>query len=211
MPTTITSGTRHTLTLRKGQTVTITPASGSTARVSRLPTSSGGALTVLGTVSSATTYSNGSPDVAGYQVECLTGTCSVSDVSTVESVIDPANVQITGGSIGGVSVGAATPITALRLASNLAMRQGISDASGTPGNVTQNSTGRGRAAFAAGAQTVTVTNNLVAATSSVFVQLGGSDATLTSVRVTPGAGSFTVTGNAAATGATPFDYHVIAN
>lgn len=82
------------------------------------------------------------------------------------------------------------------------------DKSSTPGNVTMN-TPQGRAAFAAGANQVVVTNSLVQATSTVLVSLGGTDGTLLHLRVTPGAGSFTVRGNANATGITPFDFAVL--
>lgn len=82
------------------------------------------------------------------------------------------------------------------------------DSSATPGNVTNNSP-RGRAAFAAAGTSVVVTSSLVTATSSVQVSLWGGDATLKSVCVTPAAGTFTVTGNAAATGITKFDFLVI--
>lgn len=82
------------------------------------------------------------------------------------------------------------------------------DLSSTPGNMTMN-TPQGRAAFAAGANQVVVTNALVYAASTVLVSLGGTDATLLHVRVTPGAGSFTVRGNANATGITPFDFAVL--
>lgn len=88
------------------------------------------------------------------------------------------------------------------------IHQSYLDSSASPGNVT-NSNGRGRVAFAAAGTAVVVTNTLCAATSSVFVSLGGSDATLTSVRCTPGAGSFTITGNAAATATTPCDFLVV--
>ena len=82
------------------------------------------------------------------------------------------------------------------------------DTSGTPGNATIN-TLSGRAAFAAAGTTVVVTNSTVTATSKVFVSLRGGDATLTSVRVTPAAGSFTVTGNVAATAVTIFDFLIV--
>ena len=82
------------------------------------------------------------------------------------------------------------------------------DTSGTPGNTTIN-TLSGRAAFAAAGTTVVVTNSTVTAASKVFVSLRGGDATLTSVRVTPAAGSFTVTGIAAATATTIFDFFVV--
>lgn len=84
------------------------------------------------------------------------------------------------------------------------------DGSGSPGNITQNAA-RGRAAFAAAGSSVVVTNSQVTANSTVLVSLRGGDSTLTSVRVTPAAGSFTVTGNAAATATTIFDYVVIKN
>jgi len=82
------------------------------------------------------------------------------------------------------------------------------DTSGTPGNATIN-TLSGRAAFAAAGTTVVVTSSSVTANSKVFVSLRGGDATLVSVRVTPAAGSFTVTGNAAATATTIFDFFVV--
>lgn len=124
-------------------------------------------------------------------------------------------VAITGGSINGTIIGAtsqaAGTFTALR-AANLTggFRMALVDVSGTPGNATSSSC-RGRAAFAAGTNTVTITSTAVAANSTVLISLGGTDATLTSVRVTPGAGSFTVTGNANATGTTPFDWFLVLN
>jgi hypothetical protein len=87
------------------------------------------------------------------------------------------------------------------------LHQGYTDASGTPGNATIGSP-RGRVAFNTAA-TVVVTNALCAATSTVLVSLGGSDATATSVRVTPGAGTFTITANAASTGTPPCDFLVV--
>lgn len=119
-------------------------------------------------------------------------------------VYNPASVAITGGTINGASIGQTT--AAAVKTSNLAAT--YTDSSGTPGNVT-NSSPRGRAAFAAAGSTVVVTSSLVTAASTILVTLGGADATLTSVRVTAAAGSFTVTGNAAATGITPFDFLVV--
>lgn len=83
------------------------------------------------------------------------------------------------------------------------------DSSGTPGSATAN-TGSGRAAFAIGLATCTITNNLVGLTSIIEVQLlGPADATLTAILfVTPGAGSFVVTGNGTATAATKFTWRV---
>jgi hypothetical protein len=119
---------------------------------------------------------------------------------------NPAAVALIGGTINGTSVGATTRSTGAF--TTLAITR--TDSSATPGNVTNNSA-LGRAAFAAAASTVVVTNSAVTATSEVFVQLlGAADATLTSVvGVTVGAGSFTVTGNAAATAAKSFSFLVI--
>jgi len=79
------------------------------------------------------------------------------------------------------------------------------DASSTPGAATLHIP-RGKVAIAAGQSSVVVTNNTVTANSHVIATLDGAtaDATLTGVvRVVPGAGSFTVYGNAAATAASP--------
>jgi hypothetical protein len=82
------------------------------------------------------------------------------------------------------------------------------DKSGTPGNATVN-TFMGKAAVAAGAASVVVTNALCKATSIVQVQLEQNDATLTKVWVSAVAnGSFTVTGPANATAATRFNFTV---
>ena len=143
--------------------------------------------------------------------EYLVGTTVNTPALAAQGMYNPASVAVTGGTINGTSVGATTPstgsFTSLRMTSFLSA---FTDSSGTPGNVTNNSA-RGRAAFAAAGSSVVVTNSQVAANSTVLVQLGGSDATLTTVRVTPAAGSFTVTGNAAATGITVFDFIVIQN
>jgi hypothetical protein len=86
---------------------------------------------------------------------------------------------------------------------------GITDSSGAPGNVTNNAT-RGRAAFAAAASTCVVTNSQVTANSMVVVTLRVNDATLTAIKsVVTAAGSFTVTGIAAATAAAAFDFLVL--
>lgn len=82
------------------------------------------------------------------------------------------------------------------------------DASGTPGAATINKP-MGKVAIAAGAASVVVTNSLVTADSHVEAVLQFGDATLTQIlRVVPGAGSFTVTGNANATAATKVSFKV---
>ena len=126
--------------------------------------------------------------------------------SVAPVAFNSANVTITGGSA--TFNGNLTTFGTLRSTGTFSAP--LTDGSGTPGNVTQNVM-HGRAAVAAAGASVVVTNSQVAANSSVFVQLGGLDATLLMVRVTTSAGSFTVTGNAAATGITPFDYFVVQN
>lgn len=107
---------------------------------------------------------------------------------------------------GNVTLGAAgTGSTTLTRLNSLTVLS--ADTSGTPGNATINNLS-GRAAFAAGGSTVVITNSLVTANSKVFVQQR-NDATLKSVAVNPAAGSFTVTGNAAATAITIFNFLVV--
>lgn len=80
------------------------------------------------------------------------------------------------------------------------LQANFTDATATPGAATIN-TNRGRVAFAAAASTVVVTNSLVTASSMVIAVLRAADGSLTQIlRVTPGAGSFTITANAASTG-----------
>lgn len=81
-------------------------------------------------------------------------------------------------------------------------------AAGTVGAQTINKA-NGSANVAAGQTTLIVTNNLVATTSNVFVQVYGTDATATSARVTRAAGSFTITLNAAATAETAVGFFVV--
>lgn len=84
------------------------------------------------------------------------------------------------------------------------------DGSADPGGNVTIDHASGKAAFAAGSATCTVTNNLVTAASTVIPVLQEADGTLTSIlRCVPGAGSFVVTGNAAATGVTTFGFIVL--
>lgn len=82
-----------------------------------------------------------------------------------------------------------------------AIAQAFTDISGVPGNGTIN-TPSGRFAIAAAASAATITCALCTANSKVQCQVETNDGSLKSVSVVPGAGSFTVTGNAAATGNT---------
>jgi len=78
---------------------------------------------------------------------------------------------------------------------------GLTDISGTPGNGTAN-TLLAKFAIAAAASAVTITCSQCAATTLIWCQVITNDGTLKSVSVVPGAGSYVVTGNAAATGNT---------
>ncbi len=83
-----------------------------------------------------------------------------------------------------------------------ALTGGIGDSTAAPGNATLN-TRKGRSAIAAGAAAVTITNSKVTASSIVTAVLQTNDGTLTQIlRVVPASGSFTITGNANATGTT---------
>jgi hypothetical protein len=83
------------------------------------------------------------------------------------------------------------------------------DGSGTPGAATINRAS-GKVAIATGQATVTVTNSLVSAASTVLAQIQTADATLLYIKsVVPGAGSFVITGNANATAATTVAWVVI--
>lgn len=103
------------------------------------------------------------------------------------------------------SIGTTTP--GIVKTSNL--QATFTDSSGTPGNVTNNSP-RGLVAIAAASTAVTVTSSIVTATSLVVCQLQTADGTLTNINsVVPAAGSFTITGNAAATGITKVAFFVV--
>lgn len=80
----------------------------------------------------------------------------------------------------------------------------------TAGAVTTNQL-NGKASIAAAATSVVVTNALVNTTSKITAQISQSaaDSTLTSIlRVIPAAGSFTITGNAAATADTEVQWNI---
>lgn len=79
---------------------------------------------------------------------------------------------------------------------------------GTTGPQTINKA-MGSVNFAAAATTLVVTNSLAVATSNIFIQVEGTDATATSARVTKASGSFTITLNAAATAETRVSFWVI--
>lgn len=82
------------------------------------------------------------------------------------------------------------------------------DLTSTPGNVTNNQVS-GKSAIAASATSIVVTDSSVAATSRVFIEPLSLDSTCTVHKTVPGAGSFTVTMNAACTAVWSFSFLVI--
>ena len=125
----------------------------------------------------------------------MTGTNLVKPDGTLIIKYNPASVAITGGTINGATIGQTTP--AAVKTSNLQMV--FADSTATPGNVTNNSP-RGKVSFAAAASTIVVTNSLVALTSSVIADMNAIDGALNAIiSCKAAAGSFTITGNAAAT------------
>jgi len=209
MPTILPAGSRLTIQVPPQSSVTITPATASSARVARLPATAGSsAAPVTVVISAATKYTAGKVTPLIIDVSCTAGSVTIGDPVLIDEVYDPAAVAITGGSISatmnGGSIGQTTPIPVK--SSNLAAA--YTDSSGTPGSVT-NSSPRGRAAIPAGATSITVTSTLVTAASAIFAQMRSSDATMIEISAVAAAGSFTVTGNSAATGVVPFDFLVI--
>lgn len=94
--------------------------------------------------------------------------------------------------------------------SELQMAVGIqpyTDSSGTPGAATINKLA-GRSAIAAGAASAVITNSNVAATDIVLAVLETRDATGVDLVIVPGAGSFTASVAANATGTTKFSWIV---
>lgn len=78
---------------------------------------------------------------------------------------------------------------------------------GTTGDRTIN-TALGTVRFAAAATSLTVTNSLVTVNSIILVSVNTVDTTMKSVTVTPGAGSFVITANSAATAETGVSFCV---
>ncbi len=90
----------------------------------------------------------------------------------------------------------------LTLGSTGGLTMDRTDSTASPGDAVINKMA-GVSSIAAGQASVTITNSLVTTSSSVFAMLQASDGTLTQIlRCVPGSGSFTITGNASATGNT---------
>lgn len=84
------------------------------------------------------------------------------------------------------------------------------DSSGTPGNATINKP-QGRSAIAAAAAAVTITSSVCTTTSHVTITPEDLDVTLLTFKCVPGAGSFVVTGNAAATATWKFRWTILSS
>lgn len=85
--------------------------------------------------------------------------------------------------------------------------QSGTDSTGSPGAATINKP-IGKSAIAATASSVVITNSLVATTSHIIITPHARDATCKELIAVPAAGSFTVSGTAAATAALPFSWEV---
>lgn len=95
---------------------------------------------------------------------------------------------------------------------DLKVRKHYVDQTVTPGGTTGNQTinkAAGTVNFAAAATTLTVTNNLVTANSTIFCTIRTNDATAQILNVVPAAGSFTINLAAAATAETSVGFLVI--
>lgn len=215
------AGNSVSATVAGDQTITIVVNHNSSGRVNFV-SAEGGGLAVAGGGGRSFGPQATSQTFGPYGV---TGTVTIfADAGSVDYTINPStfqnitvvsdivatgagskSIQASGSSnvvLGATGTGT-TQITRVNLLTVVS-----TDTSGTPGNATSNNLS-GRAAIASGAQTCVITSTAVTAASKVLVSLGGTDAALTSVRVTPAAGSFTVTGNAAATSNVPFDFLVV--
>lgn len=229
----ITAGQSAANNVAGDQTVTIVVAHGSVARIEFIP-SEAGALAIAGMGGRsfgpmATTQTCGPYGVTGVltvfadagSVDYTINASQFQNVNVAVSMTTAGFAQtagtfsstgtgaktLTASGTGAVTLGATgTGETTLTRVNTLSVIS--ADNSGTPGNATNNNLS-GRAAFAAAATTCVITNSKVTASSKVFVQLLTNDATLKSCVALPAAGSFTVTGNAAATATTVFDFLVV--
>lgn len=180
--------------------------------------------TYPGVISGANQTLNSGAVVLTLGLTTITSTMSVSGTTAIQFNGSSSNfIRVAGG--GGFGTG-----TNLELgsASGIVLNQQVwaadqlgadrfevndkDDQSGTPGNFTTTRSA-GRAAIAAGATQVVITNNTsgkaFAATDDVFIQLITADATLTRVIAVMTANTLTITGNAAATAAVSLSWWVL--
>lgn len=93
--------------------------------------------------------------------------------------------------------------------SGKALVVGRTDQTGSPGTGTTINQISGKAAISAGTTTFTITDSIAVAGSRPFTQLITKDTTCTALYATTGAGTITVTCNAAATGTTNFAFWLL--
>ena len=123
-----------------------------------------------------------------------------NSAGTVLSVVNSA---------GNVGIGTASPTKSLTIGDSGSFGvDATNTATATTGAQTINKSA-GTVNFAAGATTLTVTNSLVSTASLVFPVIRTNDATATIKNVVAGAGSFTITLNAAATAETSVGFFLI--
>lgn len=149
---------------------------------------------------------------------CQLGACGLTSTSQDSGVDIHGTVLIaesgtrlaaSGSYIGGATInfrpnGGSVSFT-VTTASGLIQVPGTTTAGGTTGAQTINKP-CGVVNFAAGASTLVVTNSLASATTPIFAQVLGTDATAVSVRVTRASGSFTLTLPATATAETAVEF-----
>jgi hypothetical protein len=107
-----------------------------------------------------------------------------------------------------VEDGATTPAAIYRIDNDGKVTYRANAISGTTGNQTIN-TPSGNVNFAAGATSLTVTNSLCTSSSLVFATVRTNDSTAYVKNVVPGAGSFTINLEAAATAETSVGFFII--
>lgn len=154
----------------------------------------------------------------------VAGLLTVSRISVSGANIPPNGMYLPGGNTVGLATNSVARVAlhdvGLYSATDEALELGLTgarwkrlwvgytDSTGTPGDATIGKSS-GKSSIALGATACVVTNSLVTATSNVMVTLMDLDATATRVKCVPGAGSFTVTANAAATADTRFMWWVV--
>lgn len=122
------------------------------------------------------------------------GLLTPAALTTTGAAVVGTNLTVNGSSnLGPVVITDETTLEALHISSGFGIDYaGKCDSTGAPGAATCNQHA-GRAAIAAAASSVVITDSLAAATSIVHATLQANDATCTSVRsVIPAAGSFTI-------------------
>ena len=128
---------------------------------------------------------------------------AVTDTVTITGVVDSDIIPSAGTEALGSATARWAEVHTLELLTDKTITGG-----GTTGAQTINKIA-GSVNFAAAATSLVVTNSLVTANSVIIATVGTNDATMTSVQVVAGAGSFTIHANAAATAETRVDFLVI--